>query len=292
MSKLNQQITLHDGRKLGFDERGPSSGRPLFYFHGTPSARIESNLFVKEAMLESLNVRLIAPDRPGSGLSSFKPNRRFRDWPGDISALADHLQLERFAVLGYSGGGLYVAVCALMIPQRLTRAGIVSGTAPFTEPNLAASISPESRSFMDLSHKRPWLSRMVICMMGMMTHVAPDKVIANAQAALPEADRAMMTLPDMQPGFLAMIREALRQGPRGPQHDTRLMVTEWDFKPQHIQIPVFLWHGEEDLNAPIAMGRYMANAIPHSQAKFYPGEGHLSLFKKYAEEILTTLYME
>jgi len=34
MSKLNQQIQLPDGRKLGYDERGPSNGKPLFYFHG------------------------------------------------------------------------------------------------------------------------------------------------------------------------------------------------------------------------------------------------------------------
>ena len=33
----------------------------------------------------------------------------------------------------------------------------------------------------------------------------------------------------------------------------------------------------------------MANAIPNSQAKFYPGEGHISLFKKRAEEIFRAL---
>ena len=77
MTKLNQQITLPDGRKLGFNEYGPANGTPLFYFHGSPSARIEFNLFGSETLLESLNIRMIAPDRPGSGLSDFQPNRRF-----------------------------------------------------------------------------------------------------------------------------------------------------------------------------------------------------------------------
>jgi pimeloyl-ACP methyl ester carboxylesterase len=67
------------------------------------------------------------------------------------------------------------------------------------------------------------------------------------------------------------------------------MVTEWDFDPHDIQIPVFLWHGEVDQNAPIQMGRYMANAIPQSKATFYPKEGHLSFFKKNIGEILRTL---
>ena len=289
MTKLNQQITLPDGRRLGFDEHGPSDGKPLFYFHGTPSARVEFKLFGDEAMLARLGARVIAPDRPGSGLSDFQPNRRFLDWPKDVLSLAEQLKLDRFAVLGYSGGGLYAAVCALSIPERLTRVGIVSGTAPFPEPHLADAINKNSRNFMDLSYQKPWLSRLIIRMMGAMTHLSPDKVIANALAALPEPDQAILSRPEAQKGFLAMIQEAMHKGPRGAQHDTRLMVTGWDFRPQDIQIPVYLWHGEADQNAPIAMGRYMADAIPDSHANFYPGEGHLSLFKKHAEEILRTL---
>ena len=289
MTTLDQQITLPDGRKFGFNEYGPIDGKPLFYFHGTPSARIEFNVFGSEGILESLNIRIIAPDRPGSGLSDFQPNRQIMDWHKDVLALADHLHLERFAILGYSGGGPYAASCALAIPERITQVGIVSGTAPFTEPGLADGIHKDSRNFMDASYQKPWLSRMILRSMGLMTRLVPDKVIANARAALPEADRAILALPEVQHNFLAMIQEALRKGPHGAQHDTRLMVTEWDFDPHDIQIPVFLWHGEVDQNAPIQMGRYMANAIPQSKATFYPKEGHLSLFKKNIGEILRTL---
>ena len=289
MTRLNQQMTLADGRKFGFNDDGPADGVPLFYFHGTPSARIEFNLFGSREMLQSLHIRLIAPDRPGSGLSDFQPNRRFLDWPPDVVALADHLGLDRFAVLGYSGGGLYAAVCALAIPDRLTKVGIVSGTAPFTIPTLADGIHQDSRNFMDLSHQRPWLSRLILRLMGLMTRLAPNKVIANATAALPEPDRATVALPEVQQGFLAMIQEALRRGPRGAQHDTRLMVSAWDFEPQAIQMPVLWWHGEADQNAPIAMARHMAEAIPHCQATFYSNEGHLSLFKKYTRQILFAL---
>ena len=289
MAKRNQQITLPDGRKLGYDEYGPINGRPLFYFHGTPSSRIEFNMVRDDPLLESLNLRVLAADRPGLGRSSFQPGRRFMDWPSDITYLADQLGLDRFAILGYSGGGPYAAVCAFSIPERITKAGIVSGTGPFTEPALVEGIPQANRNFLDLSHQKPRLSRAMIRMMGFMAHLAPGKTTANVMATLPEADRAVMSLPEVQRTFLAMLQEALRQGPHGPQHDTRLMITAWDFKPQDIQIPVHLWHGEEDRNAPIAMGRYMANAIPNSQARFYPGEGHISLFRKYAGEILHTL---
>jgi pimeloyl-ACP methyl ester carboxylesterase len=104
---------------------GPPNSSTIFYFHGSPSSRLEWNLFASEGLAEKLNIRVIAPDRPGLGLSDFQPGPRIGDWPADVIALADDLGVARFAVLGYSGGGPYAASCALKIPERLTRVGIV-----------------------------------------------------------------------------------------------------------------------------------------------------------------------
>jgi pimeloyl-ACP methyl ester carboxylesterase len=104
-------------------------GAPIFYFHGSPSSSLEWDLFGGETLAKRLYIRVIVPDRPGLGHSEFQPERRIGDWPADVVALANQLTLDRFAVLGYSGGGPYAAACALKIPERLTRVGIVSGTA-------------------------------------------------------------------------------------------------------------------------------------------------------------------
>jgi len=53
-------------------------------------------------MLESLDTRLIAVDRPGMGLSNYQANRRLLDWPEDIRLLADALGIDRFSILAYS----------------------------------------------------------------------------------------------------------------------------------------------------------------------------------------------
>ena len=86
-----------------------------------------------------------------------------------------------------------------------------------------------------------------------------------------------------------MLREATRQGTRGAFHESLLSVTEYGFRLQEIQTPIMLWHGEADQNIPVAMARYAASALPKCEAKFYPNEGHLSLFKKHAEEIIRKL---
>jgi pimeloyl-ACP methyl ester carboxylesterase len=289
MSKINQQLRLPGGRLLGYDEYGAADGTPIFYFHGSPSTRLEWRLFGSDVVAHRLNIRVIVPDRPGLGRSQFQPGRRIGDWPADVIALADQLKLARFAVLGYSGGGPYAAACALKIPVRLTRVGIVSGTAPFDEPGLSAAIRPTNLRFMRLARTKPWLSRLTLRLMGLMVRFTPRRFIEGAIATLPAPDQAQLARPDFRQGFIAMISEALLAGPRGAQWDTALMVSPWDFRPQDIRSAVYLWHGEKDGNAPLAMGRYMADAIPNSQVRFYPDEGHLSLISKYIEQILAVL---
>ncbi len=158
-SELDQQIRLPDGRFLGFDQYGRADGRPLFYIHGSPSSRLEFRIFGSDALVQSLNARLIAVDRPGIGLSSFQPNRRLLDFPNDLLALADYLKIEKFSVFAYSLGGPYGLACALAIPERLEKVGIISGAALFTEAelnkdiNIARRIFPQERRTYPCSRK-------------------------------------------------------------------------------------------------------------------------------------------
>ena len=132
--KTSQTIRLKDGRTLGYAEYGTPQGKPVFYFHGFPSSRIDWPLFDTDGMAERINARIIAADRPGYGLSDFKRGRKILDWPDDVIELADALHIERFSVLGISGGGPYALACACRIPARLTTAAIVCGIGPAQAP--------------------------------------------------------------------------------------------------------------------------------------------------------------
>jgi pimeloyl-ACP methyl ester carboxylesterase len=86
-----------------------------------------------------------------------------------------------------------------------------------------------------------------------------------------------------------MLHEAMKQGTHGAHHESLLAVTDWGFRLNDIQMPIQIWHGEADKNIPVEMARYAATTIPKCEAKFYPDEGHLSLFKKNAKEIIHAL---
>src|SRR5262249_30438003 len=62
-------LTLRDGRKLGYIDIGDSNGPVILACHGMPGSRLD--FANHDPVLRSLGVRLIAPDRPGYGLSDF-----------------------------------------------------------------------------------------------------------------------------------------------------------------------------------------------------------------------------
>ena len=105
-------------RTLGYHLRGtPSPTTPtILYFHGFPTSRLEAALCARVPF----PLHIIVIDRPGLGLSTFQPNRRILDWPADVLALIDHLNIAAFYVLGDSGGAPYalILICVKEIPGR------------------------------------------------------------------------------------------------------------------------------------------------------------------------------
>lgn len=281
-------IILPDGRKLAYAEFGKPNGNPVFYFHGSPSSRLEPLLIGNEAW-DRLGLRVIAPDRPGNGASDFQPNRGFTDWPKDVLALADSLSLDRFAVLGNSGGGPYVAVCAARIPERIGSAVIVSGGWQMNLPEAKNNMPFVNRIFLILAGHAPPLARLLLKAMGAAAVGDREKELAKLQARVPPADYAAFAEPGRIEALHEMMRECMRQGTKGPAWDLKLYMREFDFKLEEIRIPLTLFHGERDVNAPIALVRSMVAKLPSARLVTYEQEAHFSTLCNHLDEIAQAL---
>ncbi|RPI88099.1 MAG: alpha/beta hydrolase [Chloroflexi bacterium] len=284
---LSQSFRLTDGRSLMYAEFGVPDGKPVFYFHGLSGSRLEPGVLDDHEIIKA-GIRMIAPDRPGMGGSDFQPGRGFSDWPADIIALADSLEVGKFGVFGVSGGGGYVSACTRLIPDRLSAAVIVSGAGPMDSPEARASLPAMSRLMWGLAGRSVRMMGMFFRLMKSMQS-DPVKIREQMMRTMPLAEKAIFEKPGRLDAFIASGLESMRQGVRGVAWDTHLYAIPWDFRMEEICFPVRLLHGEADLNVPVAVARKVAATIPDCQATFYPGEGHIPILANHLDEIFEAL---
>ncbi|MGI8461900.1 MAG: alpha/beta fold hydrolase [Solirubrobacterales bacterium] len=280
-----RRIVLDDGRLLAFAEYGDPAGRPIFSFHGGLSSRLDAAPLSAEC--RALGVRLISPDRPGIGRSDFQRARVLADWPRDVNAIADSLDLGRFAVMGWSLGGQYAAVCAHALPHRVTRAAMLASVVPFEIAETDAGLTWIDRSMLRLSRSAPHLASVALRAGISLPSVARLQRVIDSE--LSAADLEAMRRDRSPTAVAEAIKEALRSGTRGVVRDYRIYGDEWGLKLEHIRIEVGIWQGDADGLVPAADAKVLADRIPRSKLVIAAGEGHISLVRNRCAEIMRWL---
>ncbi|HYO23931.1 MAG TPA: alpha/beta hydrolase [Lacipirellulaceae bacterium] len=281
---LDGQIRLPGGRCIGYADFGSETGPLVLFCHGTPGSRLEAALIAEEAL--AANVRLVAIDRPGVGLSSSASGRRILDWPSDAEAVADSLGYSgtAFGVVGISGGAPYALACAKCIPHRLTHVAIVSGHSPMAEANSGRGSQDAMIEFM---LRRPRLGMVVLKTIIRRLHKHPDKVIRRVLSETAASDqRLILGDPTNYRGFHANLLAATSQGAGQVMYAIRRLALSWGFRLADVPtFPISIWQGGCDPIAPPAAGRYFHRQLAGSELILDPSAGHATMLKWHAKEI-------
>lgn len=279
---------LPDGRQLGYLRFGAPQGRPFLYFHGLPGSRCEALLLEKQA--STLDISLIALDRPGYGLSDHNPRQTLLQWSDDVAAFADILQLGQFGIIGVSGGGPYALACAYAMPQRLTRIAVICGLGPIHDRSLLDQMSFISRRTFTLAHDHPELFRLCYALPLMSLARSKPKLAMRMLAHhCGGVDQQVLAQEDVLPTLADSLSQGFVQGIDAVVQDMAIYQQPWGFELAKISTEVQLWHGDDDDVVPVLHSEYLAQQLPNASLTLVPGEGHFSLPVMDAEAILGAL---
>lgn len=297
-------FTHPHGRKIGYAQYGDPNGKAIIALHGILGSRLENALL--HANAKDLGARIIGIERPGIGLSDpdSRPirQRRILDHASDVEALAAHLHLEEYAVLGTSGGGPYALACARALPSsQLKAVAIVTGLglADMSQPWHPALV------FLHRHLNLRWVLKWIFTsspawnlqlgdderMEGMRKGFDIDK------AHPADIETAMRSeYPDWMKLFLCSAREAIGQGYDGFLDDAQLLSKEPGFDVQDIRhdLPIQLWYGTDDTNVSPRAGeetaqRLRAGGNKKVELHMEKGETHGSVQVKFQREVLQSL---
>lgn len=201
-------------------------------------------------------------DRPGYGLSTMQPGRTYLGFADDVLALADHLQVKRFYMTGWSSGGCYALACAAKIPSsRLAGVLTIASDPPWGSVPPQMRVSIQRVAFFGYTSLRSFLP----AILGLLLRL----LVAFGGA----------------PKLQERIMEANRQTIRATVQEMIIERNPWDFKLEDIKIPVYIWHGTTDVMVPVASADYLAERIPGSTKRILEGKGHMIVSSHWAEMV-------
>jgi pimeloyl-ACP methyl ester carboxylesterase len=270
-------VTVADGRVVAYEQAGDPAGVPVFVLHGTPGSRL--GLHPNRARIAKAGLRLVSYDRPGYGRSTRHRGRRIVDCVGDVSAIADELGLERFAVAGGSGGGAHALAAGARLPERVSRVLCSVAGAPFDAPDFDwfEGMDPANvREFGWALEGEETLARELQReSRELLARLDGDPPAMLSDFKLASADRAVLEDQDLRRSWRASLPEAFREGVWGWVDDDLAHVSPWGFDVEEIKVPAEIRYGVDDVLVPAAHGAWLGAHVPNAVVTVDHGAGHL-----------------
>jgi pimeloyl-ACP methyl ester carboxylesterase len=270
-----------NGHQVGVYEYGDPNGSPVFALHGTPACG--AGFDWTDAPARARKLRVIAPDRPGIGHSDRVPMASVADYAAELRALADALEIDRFAVIGYSGGGPYALAVAHALPGRVSLVELVAGAGEIGTFAKLKDLSRSDQQLTWLASHTPAVARVVLRAADLGARVAPKVALRSAATEMSAGDRQVLRDLGTPREAMALFTQALAGSSSGVITDYALLARPWHVALEEISVPVHCWHGTADTLVPLAHTTAMMERLPNASLTTWPDEGHLGLITHVAD---------
>jgi pimeloyl-ACP methyl ester carboxylesterase len=273
------QVNRGDGSVIAYEVAGEPDAPPVLFCHGLADSRLSAHLFTQAA--RELGLRVVAPDRPGTGGTDPRRLRRLADWAEDAALVLDAVRADSAAVLGVSGGGPFAAACAARMPGRVRSLTLVSplGVPGWPTRGMAAG----ERVCLEIARRAPAFGGWFLGRLAALERRSPQLFLRLATSEMPDIDRRAVQQPGVRDPFLANYVEAFRRGSWGVAQDLRVLTRPWGFELGSIGVPTSVHYGDADTTVPPQHARLYARAIPGAQLQLHAGQGHFSIFGSVRE---------
>ncbi len=286
-------LEFGDGRRVGLACYGADDGLPVLALHGAPAARVMFD--VADGPARDLGLTLYCPDRPGYGLTPPDAAATLCGRTAFHEDVATALGLDRFAVLGISGGAPYAVALAAKLGHRVPVLGLVSPMGPVrdfvdTEKRIGRAAMAEGerlgRGHRLFFLRLPQHRALIAAQSGLAARAfkaAPKsfaKIFANL---LSSDDTRILSQPHVERSVIAMTHEALRQGVEGGIADLTVFARAWDIDYAKISAHTVLWQGTRDRIVPSAVAFWLARLINGCRSHRIEGAGHFWVYDHVPE---------
>jgi pimeloyl-ACP methyl ester carboxylesterase len=300
MSELSKRETIHlvGGRRVDFIEYGDRDGAPAIYLHGTPSSAREARWLHDPAL--AAHVRIISIDRPGYQSSDPIVSPAFEKTAKVVVDVAAHLGLEKFSVIGFSGGAGSALETAAQAPNLVNSVHLGGGMGSATT-EMRKALPVSRRIFFKVAAKAPPVAKFLLRLMSKrMNKLLRPKLLMPTLAVLEllegpakgaqiraAEEFARSTSPEDLDAWASEYLEGAN-AIGAVWGDMSSLSQPWSFELSTLTTPVVLWHGTADGAVPFNYAESLSKLLPNATLHALEGEGHF-VFLTHGAEVCSAI---
>ncbi|HEX3135681.1 MAG TPA: alpha/beta hydrolase [Planctomycetota bacterium] len=274
------------GNRLAVEISGAPPGKhAVFLLHGTPGTL--SGPRPRGIFLHRLGIRLISYNRPGYPGSDRQKYRSVADAAEDVKAIADHLDIREFSVIGRSGGAPHALACAAAssLHGRVKCVAALSGLAPYDAENLDwfhGMAESNRRAYRNVQDNLGALIR-TLNQHAEQVRNNPESLLNTLWPEFTGSDKEAVGDIVLRKIIAQTHAEALRESTAGWVDDVLALGHSWGFSLSDITVPVLLWHGGDDVFSPVSHTVWLAQHIKSAELHLQEGTAHFGAVKALPE---------
>lgn len=263
--RVHDSVDGHPDDEYGDRRASVGSALTVLWHHGSPQTGALLDPLLAAAAQRS--IRLVSYGRPSYGGSTPRPGRTVASAATDVAAIMAARGIDRYAVMGASGGGPHALACAALLPANVSAVACLAAIAPFDADGLDffAGMASDGAALRSALAGRPAREHYEAT-----AEFDPESFVERDYAAL-EGDWATLG---------ADVGAASASGPDGLIDDDVAFVTPWGFDVADIRVPVLVVQGGRDRVVPPGHGSWLARTCPDAELWERPDDGHISILNE------------
>ena len=234
-------------RRMAYRCYGEGRRNVLFFHESCATSRLTADT---TRLANTLDLRIIAAERPGAGFSDPHEGLSFESVARDMELLLKDLDIDKVSLLGYMAGGAYALSTALKLRERVEHLMLVSGRAP-------VAYDPEGEHPLAILRRKlaaqPWLHRAFFNILRSRSGPATNRRILNRLYGAVARDAAYLEAhPEILDHMVAVTMESLTISAAGLANEVSCFTRPGTTKLDRLACRVSVWHGDADVVAPAA----------------------------------------
>ena len=261
-SAKTKYITV-DNTKIAYRELGANTATPLIMISALGGSMDDWDPAITNALAQENKVILF--DLSGVGLSEGETPDNIEDMATQTISFIKALGYKKVNLLGFSMGS-FISQQILLQDKDLAEKIILTATGPKGSEGLS-KLEELLASTAGLSAEETFLK------FGFTSSETSQKIGKEVYKRI-QLRQENRDLPLSQQSTIAELTAVLKWAQPAPEALDEL---------SHIEQPVLIFQGEEDVPVPVINARHLAEAIPNAQLNIYKDAGHSAAFQNAAD---------